>query len=212
MTKNNNQLDKIIALAKRRGFVYPSSEIYGGFSAIYDLGPYGSLLAKNIKDYWWKKMTQEQENIVGLDSAIFTSPKVWEASGHVSGFSDPLIECKNCNARLRADTLLEEVGVFADEKMPEKEIVDIFLKNQDKIKCPNCGKQDFSKPKNFNLLVKSNLGNFTGDFEKDPVYLRGETAQGIYINYKNVMDTSRVKIPFGIAQIGKAFRNEITAR
>jgi glycyl-tRNA synthetase len=212
MTKNNKQLDKIIALAKRRGFVYPSSEIYGGFSAIYDFGPYGSLLAKNIKDYWWKKMTQEQENIVGLDSAIFTSPKVWEASGHTSGFSDPLIECKNCNSRLRADTLLEEVGVFADEKMPEKEIIDIFLKNQDKIKCPNCGKQDFTKPKNFNLLVKSNLGNFTENFEKDPVYLRGETAQGIYINYKNVMDTSRVKIPFGIAQIGKAFRNEITAR
>jgi glycyl-tRNA synthetase len=212
MNKNINMLDKIISFAKRRGFVYPSSEIYGGFSAIYDFGPYGALLAKNIKDYWWKKMTQEQENIVGLDSAIFMSPKVWEASGHVSGLSDPLMECKNCNARLRADTLLEEVGVFADEKMPEKEIVDIFLNNQDKLRCPNCGKQDFSKPKNFNLLVKSNLGNFTGDWEKDPVYLRGETAQGIYINYKNVMDTTRVKIPFGIAQIGKAFRNEITAR
>ncbi|MCF7794734.1 glycine--tRNA ligase [Patescibacteria group bacterium] len=212
MTKNNKQLDKIIALAKRRGFVYPSSEIYGGFAAIYDFGPYGSLLAKNIKDYWWKKMTQEKENIVGLDSAIFTSPKVWEASGHVSGFSDPLMECKNCNARLRADTLLEEVGVFADEKMSEKEIIEIFLNNKDKHKCPNCGKKDFSEPKSFNLLVKSNLGNFTGDFEKDPAYLRGETAQGIYINYKNVMDTSRVKIPFGIAQIGKAFRNEITAR
>lgn len=212
MTKNNKQLDRIIALAKRRGFVYPSSEIYGGFSAIYDFGPYGALLAKNIKDYWWKKMTQESENIVGLDSAIFMSPKVWEASGHVSGFSDPLMECKNCNARLRADTLLEEVGVFADEKMSEQEIIDIFVNNKDKLKCPNCGKQDFSEPKNFNLLVKSNLGNFTGDWEKEPVYLRGETAQGIYINYKNVMDTTRVKIPFGIAQIGKAFRNEITAR
>ena len=164
MNKNINMLDKIISFAKRRGFVYPSSEIYGGFSAIYDFGPYGALLAKNIKDYWWKKMTQEQENIVGLDSAIFMSPKVWEASGHVSGLSDPLMECKNCNARLRADTLLEEVGVFADEKMPEKEIVDIFLNNQDKLRCPNCGKQDFSKPKNFNLLVKSNLGNFTGDW------------------------------------------------
>jgi glycyl-tRNA synthetase len=212
MTKNNKQLDKIIALAKRRGFVYQSSEIYGGFSAVYDFGPYGALLAKNIKDYWWKKMTQEQENIVGLDSAIFTSPKVWEASGHVSGFSDPLMECKNCNARLRADTLLEEVGVFADEKMAEEEIVEIFQNNKEKIKCPSCGKKDFSEPKSFNLLVKSNLGNFTGNWDKEPAYLRGETAQGIYINYKNVMDTTRVKIPFGIAQIGKAFRNEITAR
>ena len=212
MNKNINMLDKIISFAKRRGFVYPSSEIYSGFSAIYDFGPYGALLAKNIKDYWWKKMTQEKENIVGLDSAIFMSPKVWEASGHVSGFSDPLMECKNCNARLRADTLLEEVGVFADEKMTEKEIVDIFLNNKEKLKCPSCGKKDFTEPKSFNLLVKSNLGNFTGNWEKEPAYLRGETAQGIYVNYKNVMDTSRVKIPFGIAQIGKAFRNEITAR
>jgi glycyl-tRNA synthetase len=207
-----NKLEDIISLAKRRGFVYPSSEIYGGLAAIYDLGPYGVELSRNIKDYWLKTMVQERENIVGLDSAIFMSPKVWEASGHVENFSDPLVECKKCQARLRADSLLEEIGIFADEKMNLPEIQDIFSENLDKLKCPHCKSSTFSKLKKFNLLVQSNLGNFTGDLEKDPVYLRGETCQGIYVNYKNVLDTSRVQIPFGIAQIGKAFRNEITAR
>ncbi|MDD3711115.1 MAG: glycine--tRNA ligase [Patescibacteria group bacterium] len=205
-------LEKIVSLCKRRGFVFSSSEIYKGFSAVYDLGPYGVELANNIKNIWWKNMTQFRDDVVGLDSAIFMSPKVWEASGHVKGFSDPLIECKKCHSRLRLDALLEDYGIMADEKMTEEEINKIFLKNKDKIKCPNCGAQDFSESKNFNLLVKSNLGNFTGDIDKEPVYLRGETCQGIYVNYKNVLDSTRVKIPFGIAQIGKAFRNEITAR
>lgn len=210
---SKNKMEKIISWAKRRGFVFPSSEIYGGFGAVYDYGPYGVELAKNIKEAWWKAMVQENENIVGLDSSIFMHPKIWEASGHIGGFSDPLAECKQCHSRSRVDHLLEGIGVFADEKMTEKEINKLLDENRDKIKCPKCGtKGKFSEAKSFNLLVKSNLGNFTGDWEKDPVYLRGETCQGIYINFKNVLDSTRQKIPFGIAQIGKAFRNEITAR
>jgi glycyl-tRNA synthetase len=211
--KNEEKLmQKIISLAKRRGFVFPSSEIYGGFSAVYDYGSYGTELANNIKSIWWKAMVQKNENIVGLDSSIFMHPRIWEASGHVGGFSDPLAECKECHFRARVDHLLEEIGVFADEKMTEKEINKLLIDNKDKVKCPKCGKNNFSEAKNFNLLVQSNLGNFTGDWDKEPTYLRGETCQGIYVNFKNVLDSTRVKVPFGIAQIGKAFRNEITAR
>ena len=213
--KENKQVDKfnqIVALCKRRGFVFPSSEIYDGFTAVYDFGPYGVELANNIKKIWWKEMTQLRDDVVGLDSAIFMSPKIWEASGHVKGFSDPLTECRKCHARLRLDSMLEEAGIFADEKMTEAEINDIFEKNKAKIKCPTCGANDFTPGKKFNLLVQSNLGNFTSDWSKEPTYLRGETCQGIYVNFKNVLDSTRVKIPFGIAQIGKAFRNEITAR
>ncbi len=212
MKQQSEKMEKIVNLCKRRGFIYPSSEIYGGFAAVYDFGPYGVELENAIKREWWKYMVQMREDIVGLDSAIFMHPKVWEASGHVSGFSDPLSECKNCHMRLRVDHLLEEIDIKADEKMGEKEIQDLFNKNKEKIKCPNCGKNDFSQAKKFNLLVKSNLGNFTGDWDKEPVYLRGETCQGIYINFRNIVDSVRVKVPFGIAQIGKAFRNEITAR
>ncbi len=157
-------------------------------------------------------MVQEREDIVGLDSAIFMHPKIWQASGHVGGFADPLTECKKCNSRLRVDHLLEDIGVMADEKMTEDEINKLFDEHKSKIKCPNCGKNDWTKVKKFNLLVKANLGNFTDDWAKEPVYLRGETCQGIYVNYLNVLDSSRVQIPFGIAQIGKAFRNEVTAR
>jgi len=202
----------LISLAKRRGFVFPSSEIYGGFAAVYDYGPYGSLLAKNIRDSWWKAMVEDNENIVGLDASIFMSPKVWETSGHVGGFSDPMAECKECHTRSRVDHLLEEVGVFADEKMSEEAINRLLQENQEKIKCPKCGEKNFDTAKNFNMLVKTNLGNFTGEIDQDPVYLRGETAQGVYVNFKNVLDSTRVRIPFGVAQIGKAFRNEITAR
>jgi len=201
-----------VSFSKRRGFIFPSSEIYGGFQAVYDYGPYGTALAKNIKELWWKAMVQEHENIVGLDSSIFMSPKVWEASGHVSGFSDPLAECRQCHTRVRVDHLLEDIGVQADEKMSDEQINALFVRHAEQIACPKCGQKDFSEAKSFNLLVQSNLGNFTGAWENDPVYLRGETCQGIYINFKNVLDTARVKIPFGIAQIGKAFRNEITAR
>ena len=210
--ENNELMEKIVSLCKRRGFVFPSSEIYGGFSAIYDFGPYGVEFYNNIKKEWWKAMVQMREDIVGLDSAIFMHPKIWEASGHVSGFSDPLAECKKCHSRLRVDHLLSEIGVSADEKMKLSELNKIFEENEEKIKCPSCGKSEFTEIKKFNLLVKSNLGNFTEDWSKEPVYLRGETCQGIYVNFKNVLDSTRMKIPFGIAQIGKAFRNEITAR
>ncbi len=209
---NNTTMEKIVSLCKRRGFIFPSSEIYGGFSAIYDFGPYGVELENNIKKEWWKAMVQEREDIVGLDSSIFMHPKIWEASGHVSGFSDPLAECKKCHVRLRVDHLLEDIGVVADEKMTEQEINILFAKHRHKVKCPHCGKSDFTEAKKFNLLVKSNLGNFTENWDKEPAYLRGETCQGIYVNYKNILDTARVRIPFGIAQVGKAFRNEITAR
>ncbi len=205
-------MEKIVSLCKRRGFIFPSSEIYGGFAAVYDFGPYGVELAKNIREAWWQAMVREHDNIVGLDSAIFMHPKVWEASGHVGGFSDPLAECRACHSRVRVDHLLEEAGVFADEKMSEEEINVLFTEQKDKMVCPKCGKKDFTDAKGFNLLVKSNLGNFTSDWNKEPTYLRGETCQGIYVNFKNVLDSSRVKVPFGIAQIGKAFRNEITAR
>lgn len=205
-------MDVISSLCKRRGFVYPSSEIYGGFAAVYDYGPYGVELANNIKKAWWKAMVQLREDIVGLDSAIFMHPKTWVASGHVGGFSDPMSECKECHSRLRVDHLLEAVDVVADEKMSEDDINALFDKHKAKIHCPKCGNSNFSSAKKFNLLVKSNLGQFTEDWNAEPSYLRGETCQGIYLNYKNVLSSSRVKVPFGIAQIGKAFRNEITAR
>jgi len=213
MTKEKKtSMEQIVSFAKRRGFVFPSSEIYGGFAAVYDYGSYGVELAKNIKDAWWSAMVQENDNVVGLDSSIFMHPKVWEASGHVSGFSDPLSECRKCHARSRVDHILEDAGIFADEKMSDEEINKLLANNKDKVKCPKCGQSDFSEAKSFNLLVKSNLGNFTGDWDKEPAYLRGETCQGIYINFKNILDSTRVQIPFGVAQIGKAFRNEITAR
>ena len=205
-------LDTIVSFAKRRGFVFPSSDIYGGFAAVYDFGPYGVELAQNIRQAWWKAMVRDHDNIVGLDSAIFMHPKVWEASGHVGGFSDPLAECKSCHTRIRVDQALEGIGVAADEKISLEELNTIFDEHRDEIACPKCGQKKFTEAKSFNLLVQSNLGNFTGDWTKEPTYLRGETCQGIYVNFKNVLDSSRVKIPFGIAQIGKAFRNEITAR
>jgi glycyl-tRNA synthetase len=210
--KNHDLMEKIVSLCKRRGFVYQGSEIYGGFVGSFDYGPYGVELANNIKSVWWQAMVNLEPNIVGLDSAIVTHPKVWEASGHVGGFSDPLVECKECNTRSRADHLLDELGVFADEKMTVEEINVVFDENRDKLKCPNCGKQNFGTVRQFNLLAQTNLGNFSEDWTKDPTYLRGETCQGIYINFKNVLDSMRVKVPFGVAQIGKAFRNEIAPR
>jgi len=210
-TTTESSMETIISLSKRRGFIYPSSEIYGGFAGIYDLGPMGVELANNIKAQWWGVMVRRRKDIVGLDSSIFMSPKIWEASGHVAGFSDPLIECKECHTRSRADKLLEDIGVSADEKMTEEEINKLLDENKGKIVCPSCGKANITSAKKFNLLVKSNLGDFSSG-EKDPAYLRGETCQGIYVNYKNVLDTMHLKLPFGVAQIGKAFRNEIAPR
>lgn len=205
-------LDDIVSLSKRRGFVYMSSDIYGGFAGVYDYGPYGVELANNLKVAWWKYMVQQRSDIVGLDSGIFMHPDVWKSSGHVDGFSDPLAECKNCHYRIRVDHTLETLGEKADEKMTDSEIGILFDKHRDEIKCPQCGKKDFTPPNSFNLLVKSNLGNFSDNWVDDAVYLRGETCQGIYLNYSNVLASSRVGVPFGIAQIGKAFRNEISPR
>lgn len=204
-------MDDIIALAKRRGFVYQGSEIYGGMAGLYDFGPYGVELLLKIKESWWNENVRMRDNYVGLDSAMFKDPRVWEASGHTSGFSDPLAECKECNTRIRVDKELERIGVTADEKMSEAELNGLFDAHRNEISCPKCGKKAFSSVRAFNLLVKSNLGDFTNE-NREPVYLPGEACQGIYLNFKNVVDTTRMKIPFGIAQIGKAFRNEISPR
>lgn len=205
-----NIMEKIVSLCKRRGFVFQGSEIYGGMAGMYDYGPYGVELLNNIKTAWWKEMIQLRENYFGLDSAIFKDPRVWVASGHVGGFADPLSECKKCNTRIRVDKELEKIGVKADEKMSEAELASLFDEHKKEIACPKCGEHDFTPVKAFNLLVQSNMGDFTGGGE--PVYLPGEACQGIYLNYKNVLDSTRAKIPFGIAQIGKAFRNEISPR
>ena len=209
--KDSELMEKIVSLAKRRGFVFQGSEIYGGMAGLYDFGPHGVELLNNIKESWWRASVLEKDNFYGIDSAMFKDPRVWEASGHTSGFSDPLAECKTCNTRLRVDKALEQIGVPADEKMSEEEINNLFNANKEKIKCEKCGGGDFTAVRSFNLLVKSNLGDFTSEGD-EPVYLPGEASQGIYLNYKNVMDSMHPKLPFGIAQIGKAFRNEISPR
>ncbi len=209
--EKDNTMEKIISLCKRRGFVYQGSEIYGGMAGMYDFGPYGVELLNNIKTAWWKEHVQKRENYFGLDSAMFKDPRVWEASGHTSGFSDPLSECRKCNTRIRVDKELEKIGVTADEKMSEARLNELFNENKNTIKCQKCGATDFTSVHAFNLLVQTNMGNFTGKNEQ-PVYLPGEACQGIYLNFKNIVDTMRAKVPFGIAQIGKAFRNEISPR
>ncbi|MDR2336530.1 MAG: glycine--tRNA ligase [Candidatus Nomurabacteria bacterium] len=204
-------MEEIINLCKRRGFVWQGSDIYGGVAGLYDFGPYGTLLLNNIKAQWRRANVQLKENYVEIDSAMFKEPKVWVASGHVGGFSDPLSECKVCHTRVRVDKELGKIGVEADEKMTDEELNTLWGANCKKIKCPVCGNINWTKAQMFNLLVKSNLGDFT-DKGESPVYLPGEACQGIYLNYKNIVDTCRVKIPFGVAQIGKAFRNEISPR
>ena len=193
---SESSLDKIISLCKRRGFIFQSSEIYGGFGAVYDYGPLGVELKNNISHSWWKFMTHNHENIVGLDSGIFMHPKIWEASGHVDAFNDPLVDCKQCKARYRADELIKE---------------DFMNANWAEIQCPKCGTTgNLTNPRQFNLMFKTNIGPI--ESESETAYLRPETAQGIYVNYLLVQGTMRQKVPFGIAQIGKAFRNEIVAR
>ncbi|MEK7062133.1 MAG: glycine--tRNA ligase [Patescibacteria group bacterium] len=184
-----NNLDKIVSLCKRRGFIYPGSEIYGGLRGTWDYGPLGSELKFNIKQEWWKAMVKNRDDVVGINASIIMNPKVWEASGHVAGFNDPLIECKTCHQRFRAD----QKDVIAEHEKFHKEKKE---------------KTDWTEEKKFNLLVEAKLGVVEGN--KDTVYLRGEITQGVHANFKNVLNSSRLKIPFGIAQIGKAFRNEIT--
>ncbi len=212
--KKENMLEKITSLAKRRGFVFPSSEIYGGMQAIYDYGHYGTLLKNNIRDAWWKHMVQCRDDVVGLDSAIFMHPTTWVASGHVGGFNDPQVDCRKCKSRFRADHILEEFGISAD-KAPLEELNAHLdkLREEGKLKCANCGSTDLTPAKIFSLMVKSNIGSPTDELkEENVVYLRPETCGGIYLEYKNTIDSLHIKLPFGIAQVGKAFRNEIVAR
>jgi glycyl-tRNA synthetase len=209
-----DQLQNVISLAKRRGFVYPSSEIYGGFAAIYDYGHYGTLLKNNIRDAWWRHMIQLRDDVVGLDSAIFMHPTTWKASGHVDSFDDPQVDCKKCKSRWRADHILEAFDIGADKQPLEFLNAELDkLRKDKKLKCANCGSTELTEAKRFSLMVKSNLGSPTDALtEENVVYLRPETCGGIYLEYKNIVDTMRVKLPFGIAQVGKAFRNEIVAR
>ena len=206
-------MDKIVALAKSRGFVYPGSEIYGGLANTWDYGNLGVELKNNVKKAWWKKFIQENPYNVGVDCAILMNPQTWVASGHLGGFSDPLMDCKECHERFRADNLIEdyikEQGISIEGSVDgwsTEEMADYIEKNN--IACPSCGKHNFTDIRQFNLMFKTFQG-VTED-AKNTVYLRPETAQGIFVNFKNVQRTSRKKIPFGIGQIGKSFRNEIT--
>ena len=228
-TQADNQFQAIISHAKEYGFVFPSSEIYDGLSAVYDYGPYGSELKKNIRDYWWKSMTQLHENIVGIDAAIFMHPTTWKASGHVDNFSDPMIDNRDSNKRYRVDHLIEGKADKLREKGEEggKEAdlllgkMDALLEKDDfvglkqlivdyKIVCGVSGTGNWTDIRQFNLMFSTQLGSVAED--ADTIYLRPETAQGIFVNFLNVQKTARMKIPFGIAQTGKAFRNEIVAR
>lgn len=202
-----NILEKVVALCKRRAFIFPGSEIYGGLANTWDYGPYGAQLKKNIKDHWWKTFVTKREDMVGMDGSILMNPKVWEASGHVGTFSDPLIDCKNCKERSRGDKLIEEkLGLEAAIGKTLEQISQIVKENN--ISCPKCGKSDFTEARAFNLMFKTHQG--VVEETATTVYLRPETAQAIFVNFKNIAQNHRVKIPFGIAQIGKSFRNEIT--
>jgi glycyl-tRNA synthetase len=204
-------MEKLTALCKRRGFIFPGSEIYGGLANTYDYGPLGTELLRNIKNLWWKNFVQERSDIVGLDAGIISHHRIWEASGHVAGFADAMIDCKNCKARMRADHLIENYfsGKGEDRKVEGLSLEELEkIVQENKIPCPNCGKQEWTKVRKFNLLFPVQLGIVEG--EGGQGYLRGETAQGMFTNFKNIVDSSRVRLPFGIAQIGKGFRNEIT--
>ena len=202
-SKNDDLMQKIVSFCKRRGFVFPSSEIYGGFANSYSYGPYGTELKNNIKKLWWKTFVQDREDIVGLDGPIMLNPKLWEASGHTSGFNDAMVDCKECKKRFRADHLVAE-ATGRNLEGDLKAMSDIL--KDEKVKCPNCGKSNWTEARNFNMMFKTEMNGID-----EPVYLRPETAGAIFVDFKNVLDSMRVKIPFGIAQIGKAFRNEIIA-
>lgn len=205
MLNSEKTMDKIVALCKGRGFVYAGSEIYGGLSNSWDYGPLGVEFKNNVKKAWWKKFVQEAPYNVGLDSAILMNPQVWVASGHVGGFSDPLMDCKACKTRHRADKLIEDSGVMPAGWSFEE--MSSYIKEKN-ICCPDCGKSDFTDIRSFNLMFKTFVG-VTED-SKSEIYMRPETAQGIFVNFANIQRTTRKKVPFGVAQIGKSFRNEIT--
>ena len=189
MPTDAQRMEKIVSLCKRRGFIFQSSEIYGGLNGLWDYGPLGAELKRNVKDYWWRVTVRERDDVVGLDGAILMNRAVWKASGHEETFSDPMVDCRTCKARLRVDQLVEKNGAK---------------------QCPNCGGKDLTEPRPFNLMFKTYVG--ATEDESSLTYLRPETAQAIFVQFKNVLDVSRKKLPFGIAQIGKAFRNEINPR
>ncbi len=205
MQASEKTMDQIVSLCKSRGFVYPGSEIYGGLANAWDYGPLGVEFKNNVKRAWWKKFVQENPYNVGLDAAILMNPQVWVASGHVGGFSDPLMDCRSCKTRHRADKLIEDAGGDANGMTFEQ--MSAYIKEHG-IKCPVCGSTDFTPIRKFNLMFKTFQG--VTEESKDELYLRPETAQGIFVNFANVQRTTRRKIPFGIGQIGKSFRNEIT--
>jgi glycyl-tRNA synthetase len=196
-------MEAVTSLAKRRGIAFQSSEIYGGLRSSWDYGPLGTELRRNIRHAWWRSMVQLRDDVVGLEAAIIMSPRVWEASGHVETFTDPLVECQNCHQRFRADHL---PGVHAPQSGHEEDETTVDM--HEKPRCPNCGKDTFTEPRNFNLMFKTHMGPV--EDEANAVYLRPETAQGMFVDFAIVQQTSRKKLPFGIAQIGKSFRNEIT--
>jgi len=211
MSSKNLDFSKIVSLCKRRGFIFPGSEIYGGLANTYDFGPLGVEVLNSILDKWWKTFVSHRDDMYGLDTSILMSPRVWESSGHTQNFTDVLIDCRNCQLRTRADHLIEDFfskknqNISVEGKTTE-EFDRIII--GEKIPCPKCGNHSFTPVRKFNLLFETNVGIVTTSQNK--VYLRGEIAQGMFVNFKNVMDTMRPKLPFGIAQKGKAFRNEIT--
>lgn len=206
MNNSEKTMDKIVALCKNRGFVYPGSEIYGGLANTWDYGPLGVELKTNIKNAWRKKFIQENKYNVGLDSAILMNPQTWVASGHIGGFSDPLMDCKDCKTRHRADNLIEDFDGTNVAGWTNKQMMDYIKEKQ--IPCPDCGSHNFTDIRQFNLMFKTFQG-VTED-SKSELYLRPETAQGIFVNFANIQRTTRKKVPFGVAQVGKSFRNEIT--
>lgn len=206
MNQSEKTMDKVVSLCKGRGFVYAGSEIYGGLSNTWDYGPLGVELKNNVKRAWWKRFVQQSPTNVGLDSAILMNPQVWVASGHVGGFSDPLMDCKDCKTRHRADKLIEDFTGSPADGWTNEQMMDFIREHH--IKCPECGGTNFTDIRKFNLMFKTYQG-VTED-AKNEVYLRPETAQGIFVNFQNVQRTTRKKLPFGICQIGKSFRNEIT--
>ncbi len=202
-----SSLEEIVSLCKRRGFIFPGSDIYGGLANTWDYGPLGAELKKRVRDHWWREFVHKRSDIVGLDSSILMNPKVWEASGHVTSFNDPLVDCKNCKERFRGDHLLEKkMGTDAVSVLILDQIQPMLV--SEKINCPSCGNCDWTEAKQFNLMFKTQQGVIEG--EGDDIFLRPETAQGIFVNFKNIVQTMRMRLPFGVAQVGKAFRNEIT--
>lgn len=200
-------LKDVVALCKRRGFIYPGSDIYGGFANTYSYGPYGSELKKNIRDLWWKRFVHMREDIVGMDGPILLHPRAWEASGHVEGFNDAMVDCKGCKSRFRADHLIEKALSRDVEGISIEEISEVI--KESRLQCPKCGAHDWTDARRFNLMFSTQMSK-TSQNNDTIAYLRPETAQAMFLDFKSIVDTMRVQVPFGIAQIGKAFRNEIT--